>query len=79
VAKSVKHHFAHAHRVHDGLEENSLILNLRADHDEKARQDEPWAVKQHAAQHDSQRDHLAESRGGAASRCEAVLVCKATA
>ncbi len=74
-----EHHFAHAHRIHDGLEKDALIFNLRADHDEEAGEDEPWSVQQHAAQHDGQGDHLAETGGGAAGGGESMLAGKAAA
>ena len=74
-----EHHFAHAHRVHHRLEEDALILNLRADHDEEAGDDEPGAVQQHAGHHGGQRQHLAQAGGGAAGGSDAVLAGEAAA
>ena len=74
-----EHHFAHVHRVDDGLEEDSLVLNLRADHDEEAGDDEPRAVQQHAGDHGDKSDQLAKSAGSAASGRNAVLAGEAAA
>ena len=41
-----EHDFAHANGVDDGLEEDALIFDLRANHDEKSGDDEPWAVEE---------------------------------
>ena len=49
-----EHDFAHVHGVDDGLEEDALIFDLRADHDEEAGDDEPGAVEVHAADHGGQ-------------------------
>ncbi len=67
-----EHYFAHPDCVDHGLEEDALVLNLRADHDEESGDDEPVAVNQHAADHYSEREQLAESRGGASRRRKAV-------
>ena len=61
-----EHDFAHVHGVDDRLEEDALILDLRADHDEKAGDDEPVDVQSHAADHDGEGNDLADARGGAA-------------
>ena len=74
-----EHHFAHAHGVHHRLEEDALILDLRADHDEEAGDNEPGTVQQHAAHHGRQRQHLAQAGGGAAGGSKAVLAGKAAA
>ena len=74
-----EHDFAHVHGVDDGLEEDALVFNLRADHDEEAGDDEPVVVQQHAADHGGERQHLAEAGGGAAGGREAVLAGKAAA
>ena len=74
-----KHHLAHAHGIDDGLEEDALILNLRADHDEEAGQDEPGIMEEHAAHHGGKGEHLAQAGGGAAGESEAVLAGEAAA
>ena len=50
-----EHDFAHVHGVNDGLEKDALVLDLRADHDEEAGDDEPGIVEHHATHHGSQR------------------------
>ena len=40
-----EHDFAHANGVDDRLEEDALVFDLRADHDEESGDDEPWAVR----------------------------------
>ena len=67
-----EHDFAHAHGVNDGLEEDALVFDLRADHDEEAGDDEPGAVQEHAGEHGGEGEELAESAGGAAGGGDAV-------
>ena len=61
-----EHNFAHAYGVDDGLEEDALVFDLRADHDEEPGEDEPGALRNDAAEHEGESEHLAEARGGAA-------------
>jgi hypothetical protein len=58
-----EHHLAHVHGVHHRLKEDALVLDLRADHDEEAGDDQPGAVQQHAGHHGRQRQHLAYAAG----------------
>src|ERR1700733_7441377 len=74
-----EHDFAHAHRVDHRLEEDALVFNLRADHDEEAGDDEPGTVQQHAAEHGCEGQQLAETGSGAASGSNAVRTGKTTA
>jgi hypothetical protein len=68
-----KHNFAHVHGVDHGLEEDTLILNLRGDHDEEAGDDEPGGMQQHTADHGCQGQKLAKAGGGAACGRESML------
>src|ERR1700739_3156010 len=74
-----EHDFAHAYGVDDRLEEDSLVFNLRANHDEKAGNDEPVGVQGHAADHDGEGNQLADSRSGAACGREAVSMSEVAA
>ena len=74
-----EHDFPHADGVDDGLEEDALVLNLRADHDEEAGDDEPVVLEGHAADHGEQGEALADVGGGAAGGGEAVLAGEAAA
>jgi len=67
-----EHDLAHVNGIDNGLEEDALILNLRADHDEEASNDEPRALQQHSANHGGEREQLANAAGGAARRREAM-------
>src|SRR6185369_8511679 len=74
-----EHDFAHAHSVDYGLEEDALVFNLCADHDEESGNDEPGAVQQHAADHGGKCEQLADACGCAAGRREAMASRKAAA
>ena len=67
------------HGVNHRLEEDALILDLRANHDEEASDDQPGAMQQHAGNHGDERQNLAQSGSHAAGGGETVLARKAAA
>src|ERR1035441_8089289 len=74
-----EHHFAHVHCVYHGLEEDTLIFNLRADHDEKSSNEEPGAVEQHAGDHGGQGEQLSQAGGRTPGGRNAMLAGEAAA
>ena len=74
-----EHDFTHLHCVDHGLKEDTLVFNLRADHDEKAGDDEPVIVEQHTGDHGGEGQDLAEAGGGTAGGRKAVLAGEAAA
>lgn len=74
-----EHDLAHLHGVNDGLEEDALVFNLGADHDEEAGDDEPWAAQVHAADHGGNGEQLTDAGGSSASGSKAVLAGKSAA
>jgi len=61
-----EHNLAHVDSVDDGLEEDALVFDLRADHDEESRDDEPGAVNYEPAEHhDCNSDELTEAGSSA--------------
>jgi hypothetical protein len=64
------------HGVYHRLEEDALVLDLRANHDEEAGNDDPGTMQQHAGYHGDERQNLAQSGSHAACGSETVLAGK---
>jgi hypothetical protein len=56
-----QHYFAHLHRVHDGLKEDALIFQLRADEDEEAGGGQDRIVQEESDEDGAQRKQLAKA------------------
>ena len=74
-----EHDFAHAHGVDHRLEEDALILDLRADHDEEAGEADPVIVEQDAGKDGDDGETLSQAGGGAAGGGHAVFAGKCVA
>ncbi len=74
-----EHHLAHAHGIDDRLEEDPLIFDLRADHDEEAGEDEPGILRKDAAQHGDESQRLAQAGSGAPRGSKSVRARKCIA